>query len=227
MINKLIPFLLFGLFSIAMNPFHIETSNPSISKEIPFEIKVENIYKNLKTNQFSLPNFESFAKGLEGFYKLKDKGIIHKNILTLVDFSLSSTEKRLWVIDLQNNSILFQSLVAHGKNSGIEYASDFSNKSESHKSSLGLFATGETYVGKHGVSLRLDGLEKGTNNKARARAIVIHGANYVSESFIEKYGRLGRSFGCPSLPIKIAKDIIETIKDKSCLFIYYPTNNNA
>lgn len=141
----------------------------------------------------------------------------------MVDFSLSSKENRLWVIDLNKNTILFQSLVAHGRNSGNEFADEFSNKPESHQSSLGLYLTGETYIGKHGYSLRLDGQEKGINSNARDRAIVIHGADYVSENFIKQHGRLGRSFGCPSLPNEVSKEIIDAIKDKSCLFVYYPS----
>ena len=135
---------------------------------------------------------------------------------------MSSKKQRLWVIDLKNNIILFQSLVAHGRNSGNEFAGKFSNNPQSYQSSLGFYATGETYYGKHGYSLRLDGLEKEINNNARKRAIVIHGADYVSENFIKQNGRLGRSLGCPSLPMNISKEIIDTIKNKSGLFVYHP-----
>ncbi len=188
-------------------------------------VDFETIYHSLRTNNFRLPKQESFTKALEGYYQWKDNGKVQKDILTIVDFSMSSKEERLWVIDLKNNQILFQSLVAHGRNSGIEYATSFSNKPESHQSSLGFYTTGETYIGKHGYSLRLDGLEKGINNNARKRAIVIHGADYVSETFIENNGRLGRSFGCPSVPEELSKELIDTIKNKSCLYIYYPSNS--
>jgi hypothetical protein len=136
---------------------------------------------------------------------------------------MSSNAKRLWVIDLTTNKILYNSLVAHGRNTGDEYAKNFSNAPESYQSSLGFYATGEIYSGKHGRSLRLDGLEKGINSNARDRAVVIHGANYVSNSFIQNNKRLGRSLGCPALPMDLSNEIIQTIKDKSCLFIYYPS----
>src|SRR5699024_9246237 len=126
-------------------------------------------------------------------YLLREKGVIQKDILTLIDFSMSSNTKRLWVIDLATNTVLFQSLVAHGRNTGEEFASDFSNRNSSYQSSLGFYATGEIYQGKHGASLRLDGLERGVNDNARQRAVVIHGADYVSDSFIQKHKRLGRS----------------------------------
>ncbi|MDP2088218.1 MAG: murein L,D-transpeptidase catalytic domain family protein [Flavobacteriaceae bacterium] len=226
MIYKIIPFLLIGLFAFTTNLSSNPTPKTSRVVETTVVEGVESSYKSLKTNNFELPQLESFSNALEGFYKLKEKGLIQKDLLTLVDFSLSSAVKRLWVIDVKNNIILFQSLVAHGKNSGNEFANQFSNKSESHKSSLGFYTTGETYFGKHGFSLRLDGLETGINNNARNRAIVIHGADYVSESFIQQNGRLGRSFGCPSVPIENTQQIINIIKDKSCFFVYYPSKKN-
>lgn len=192
--------------------------------EVSFTAKAATIYHELHSNTIStLPKLESFTKALEGFYALKAKGQITKDILTLVDFSLSSNTKRLWVIDLSTKTILFHSLVAHGRNTGEEFANAFSNQSESFKSSLGFYATGEIYNGKHGKSLKLDGLERGVNDGARARGVVIHGADYVSESFIKNHSRLGRSQGCPALPVELTNDIIDTIKDKSCLFIYHPS----
>lgn len=183
----------------------------------------ETIYNSLNSNQFALPKLESFTEALKGFYLLKEKGLISKNILTLIDFSMSSNSKRLWVIDLTTNTILYNSLVAHGRNTGNEFANSFSNSAESYKSSLGFYATGEIYSGKHGKSLKLDGLEKGINSNARERAVVIHGAEYVSNSFIQNNKRLGRSLGCPAIPLELTDKIIQTIKDKSCLFIYYPS----
>jgi hypothetical protein len=184
---------------------------------------VEAVYNNLATNNFMLPKKKSFTKAMEGYFQLKERGIVQKDILTLVDYSLSSKVNRLWVIDLKNNSILFQSLVSHGRNSGNEFAAKFSDKPESYQSSLGLYVTGETYYGKHGYSLRLDGLDKGINSNARARAIVVHGADYVSEKFAQQNGRLGRSLGCLALSQELTKEVIDTIKDKSCLFVYYPS----
>ena len=188
--------------------------------------KIEMIYSSLHSNQFVLPNLKSFTEALKGFYQLKEKGLIQKNILTLVDFSMSSNTKRLWVIDLTTNTILYNSLVAHGRNTGEEFARSFSNSESSFKSSLGFYATGEIYNGKHGMSLKLDGLEKGVNDNARSRGVVMHAANYVSNSFIKNNKRLGRSQGCPAIPQEFLKGIISTIKDKSCLFIYYPSRNS-
>jgi hypothetical protein len=184
--------------------------------------EMENLYANLQTNHFELPQKICFSYALKGFYKLKENGLIKKNILTIIDFSLSSNLKRLWVIDLASKSILFQSLVAHGRNTGEEYANSFSNKANSFKSSIGFYATGEVYQGKHGLSLRLDGLEKGINDNARNRGVVMHAADYVSATFIKNNTRLGRSQGCPAIPTAISKEIISAIKDQSCLYIYHP-----
>ena len=190
-----------------------------------FSKRVAVVYNSLNSNNFQLPKIESFSKALEGFYLLKEKGLIQKNYLTIIDFSLSSKIKRMWIIDMNENKIILNSLVAHGKNSGEDYANQFSNKNESNKSSLGFFATGEAYQGKHGLSLKLYGLENGVNSNARQRAIVIHGADYVSENFIKNHNRLGKSQGCPAVPVELSKKIIQIIKDKSCLFIYHPSIN--
>lgn len=230
MIYKIIPASLFFVFSFfSINSFISKSENKNaiaIEKTINPNLddaNVEMVYNHLHSNQYALPKLESFAKALKGYYSLKEKGLIKKNILTLVDFSLSSNSKRLWVIDLATNTILFQSLVAHGRNTGEEFAKSFSNSAQSFKSSLGFYATGEIYSGKHGMSLRLDGLEKGINDNARSRGVVVHGANYVSNSFIKNNKRLGRSQGCPALPEELSKEIINVIKDKSCLFIYHPS----
>lgn len=223
---KLIPVLLFGLFSFT-TPSNNTTDprNIASTSNTSFESKVTSLYNNLNANNFKLPQLESFTKALEGFYQLKQKGLVQNDILTLIDFSLSANSKRMWVIDMTTNTVLYNSLVAHGRNSGEEYATQFSNKSESYQSSLGFYLTGETYQGKHGLSLRLDGLERGINDKARDRAVVIHGADYVSEQFIKQNKRLGRSQGCPALPVELNQQIIQTIKEKSCLFIYHPSRS--
>jgi hypothetical protein len=142
--------------------------------------------------------------------------------LTVIDYSKPSTEPRLWVFDMATGAPLFKELVAHGKNSGDNLATRFSDQMRSHQTSLGLFVTADTYVGRHGYSLRLDGLELGFNRHARDRRIVVHGAPYVSARFASSRGRLGRSFGCPALREAIARDVIETIRDGGVVFSYYP-----
>jgi hypothetical protein len=144
------------------------------------------------------------------------------DILTVIDYSLPSTRPRLWVFDLDRDRVLFHELVAHGIGSGDNLAARFSNRDGTHESSLGLFRTGETYEGKNGYSLRLHGLEAGTNDQAFARTIVMHGAWYVSRDHAERYGRLGRSWGCPAVPVAMAKPIIDAIRGGSLLFAYYP-----
>lgn len=229
MIYKLFPTVLLVVFSLFLNTENDDlvlkrkkTEAVNVIK-ITSEINEEEVYSNLNSNHFSMPKLESFTEALKGFYLLKEKGVVKKNILTLIDFSLSSNAKRLWVIDLTTNTILYNSLVAHGRNTGDEFASSFSNSAQSFKSSLGFYATGEIYTGKHGKSLKLDGLEKGINSNARARAVVIHAADYVSNTFIQNNKRLGRSLGCPAIPMELTNEIIQTIKDKSCLFVYYPS----
>lgn len=231
MIYKIFPAVLFLLFSLYSNeasftkPENCKKPDVAIVANPTFDSKVENIYNSLNSNQFALPNLESFKEALKGFYLLKEKGLVKKDILTLVDFSLSSNVKRLWVIDMTTNTILYNSLVAHGRNTGEEFANSFSNSNKSFKSSLGFYATGEIYNGKHGISLKLDGLEKGINDNARERGVVMHSANYVSNSFIKCNKRLGRSQGCPAIPQETLKAIVNTIKDKSCLFIYHPSRS--
>lgn len=167
-------------------------------------------------------NFEAFEQAITGYHKIKDKT---KEILTLVDFSKPSTEERFYVFDMRHKKLLFSSLVSHGKNSGGNYATSFSNENGSLKSSLGFFLTENTYQGKNGYSLVLNGLEKGINDRAKERAIVIHGAAYSNPSVIASSGRLGRSFGCPALPQAVSKPIINTIKGGSLLFIYANNKN--
>ena len=169
--------------------------------------------------------YEIFEAALKGYLKLQSTNKIdNTNLLTIIDFSKSSTKNRFFVIDTQTKKIVHKSLVAHGRNSGYEFATKFSNKVSSYQSSLGFYKTAETYSGKHGFSLRLDGLES-SNSNARSRAIVIHGANYVSKEFIRKNGKLGRSLGCPSLPKTNYEEIIKTIKNGTCLFIYSKTTS--
>ena len=180
-----------------------------------YEQYVLDIYT--KSNLNDKLDFTVFNRAMIGYNSFN---LVNKKILTLIDFSKPSTEERLFRIDVENRKLPFQTFVAHGKNSGVNIATQFSNRSGSLKSSLGFFITAETYYGKHGYSLRLDGMEKGINDNARKRAIVVHGAKYVSDDFIRKYNRLGRSWGCPAVSDDLSKEIIDLIKDGSCLFIY-------
>lgn len=169
-----------------------------------------------------MPSHAAMELALAGYWALKHQGELSANDkLTVIDFTLPSTEKRLWVFDLDDQQLLFHTYVAHGQGTGRNMARHFSNTPQSHQSSLGFFRTGDTYIGKHGLSLYLDGLEQGINDNARDRYIVIHGADYVSTDFIGTHGRLGRSHGCPALPRELSDPIIETIKGESCLFIYH------
>jgi hypothetical protein len=186
------------------------------------EINSKLIYSQLETESLS---FEAFNLALQGFMELKDSLHLKENVISVVDFSQPSSQKRFYLIDIETKRILFQDYVAHGRNTGVLNASNFSNKKNSYKSSLGFYKTAETYCGKHGLSLRLDGLEKGINNLARSRAIVIHTADYASEEFVKKWGRLGRSYGCPTLPSENYPEIIELIKEGSLLFVYFPADN--
>lgn len=145
-----------------------------------------------------------------------------KPLLTVIDYSLPSNRKRLWVLDVRKKLVRYYEWVSHGKNTGGKWARHFSNRPNSLQSSLGLFRTAQTYYGRNGYSLRLDGLEKGINHLARKRSIVMHGAWYVSKAFIRKHGRLGRSWGCPALRKRVNRTILNTIKHNSALFIYYP-----
>ena len=168
---------------------------------------------------------QAFDYAVKGYEYLKRKGkISDSNVISIADFSLSSAKKRLFIIDLDKEEILFNSLVAHGQKTGSEYATTFSNRPESYQSSPGFYITSGTYNGKNGYSMHLEGQEVGINDKAGERAIVMHGAPYVSENFIKSRGFIGRSWGCPAVPENLNKPIIETIKNGTCLFIY--TNDN-
>jgi hypothetical protein len=174
-------------------------------------------------NAFAVVAAETMKLALTGYAALNEQGkISNKDIITIVDFSKPSTEERMFVINLKTKAVMAKSLVAHGRNSGENWAEKFSNNSESYQSSLGFYIASETYNGKHGYSLRLDGQETGINDKARARGVVIHGAEYVSKQFIASTGRLGRSQGCPALPMDQYEKIISLIKEGTCLFIYHP-----
>ncbi len=187
---------------------------------------IEKFERTITENASGLPSTDLLQTALSGYEILKkEQTITRPEVITIIDFSLPSNQERLWVLDLAEAKVLYHCLVSHGRNSGDVMAENFSNKPGSYASSPGFYTTGETYFGKHGFSLRLNGIEHGINDKARERAIVIHGADYVSSEFIEKNGRLGRSLGCPAVPEELSAEIIETIKEGTCLFVYAPTES--
>lgn len=178
------------------------------------------IFDSLKLGRLGLGR-RAFDYAILGHdFLLRKQMLKNKNILSVIDFSLPSSKKRLFVMDLKSYKLLFVTYVAHGKNSGVDFAFYFSNLPESNKSSVGFFSTRGTYSGLHGYSLKLDGYEKGFNDKAGERDIVIHSAEYVSESVVRSQGYIGRSLGCPALSPDIYKQVIDKIKNGTCLFIY-------
>lgn len=196
----------------------VSTTTDSISPGI----STHSIYDSLDLDALGLSR-QAFEYAQRGWNKLFREGrLSNDSILAIADFSQPSSRKRLYILDLKQYKILFHTLVAHGRNSGKELATSFSNKASSFKSSPGFYITGETYTGKHGYSLKLKGVEKGINDNAYNRAIVIHGADYVDETLIASQGYIGRSLGCPAVPEKEVQPIINTIKDNTCFFIYEP-----
>ena len=224
---KLIYSLLFLITTSLLMSFSTEENGnePGPSpKEIVFREYTNCFYESLDDETL---NILALEVALKGYFELKAQNkLINEQYLTVIDMSLSANTERFYLIDVYNQSIVYKSLVAHGMATGEEFATDFSNVENSHKSSLGFYLTGETYNGRHDFSLKLDGLES-FNNKARERGVVIHAAEYVSHKYIETNGRLGRSYGCPSLPHENYFDIVSKIKNKSCLFIYFPNKNYA
>lgn len=181
---------------------------------------IKGIYEKLQCPAMS---FDAFLMAWNGFQQLKAANMLSiDSILTVVDFSKPSTENRMFIINTNTLTVVLQTLVAHGRNSGDVYAQNFSNTMSSYKSSLGLYITGNTYEGRNGYSLTLNGMEKGINDMARDRAIVVHGADYVSDRYVSQYGRIGRSFGCPAVSNEMNKTVINLIKDGSCMFLYHP-----
>ena len=183
------------------------------------------VYDSLKLDLCGLSR-QAFDYAKKGWEKLGIQGkLANQSVIAIVDFSQPSSQKRLYVLDMKNYKVLFNTLVAHGRNSGREWATYFSNQLSSYKSSPGFYITGQTYSGSNGYSLKLTGIENGINDKAFQRAIVMHGADYVNESYIASRGYIGRSQGCPAVPVKEAKSIINTIRNGACLYIYAPAHN--
>jgi hypothetical protein len=182
------------------------------------------LYNDIDFGKGQQLNREVFTKAMYGYLNLQEAGRLNSNkqILSVADFTQSSTQNRLWVIDLARKKVLYNTYVAHGQGSGMEMATSFSNVDGTHASSLGFYVTTDCYNGAHGNSLRLNGVDKGYNDAALSRGIVMHAAEYVSEGSIAGQGRIGRSWGCPAVKPELAQPIINTVKGGTCLFIYYP-----
>lgn len=197
----------------------------TLSKDSIYNKYVDDLYDSTHLEVAGL-SFPVFEKALTGFLNLKNSGqLSSKSILTIADFDQASTKKRLYIIDLDQKKILLNTWVAHGQRSGLDEAVKFSNVNDSFTSSLGFYITGEIYKGIHGRSLKLDGMDDGFNDNARKRSIVMHGATYVSEGTINALGRLGRSQGCPAVAPEVADILINTISDKTVLFINKSVKN--
>jgi hypothetical protein len=200
----------------------------SASAKKAFEVKMVieqalTLYDSMKLENSGL-NQKAFEYAWRGYHNLLKTGQIKKaGVLTVCDFTQSSRSKRMYVIDVAHKKLLFNTYVSHGMNSGVEYATSFSNRPESFKSSLGFFLTSKTYLGRNGLSLKVQGLEKGYNDLAAKRHIVLHGSDYISPEYLKDNGEMGRSLGCAAIPNAMSPKIIKTIKNGSCLFIYHPT----
>ncbi len=193
-----------------------------------FEVKLVikqaiSLYDSMKLGKSGL-NEKAFEYAWRGYHNLVKQGLLHKtNVLSICDFTQSSRKKRMYVIDIEHRRLLFNTYVAHGMNSGLEYATSFSNRPESFKSSLGFYETTRTYRGRNGLSLKINGLEKGYNDLASKRNIVLHGSDYMSNDYLKNNGEMGRSLGCAAIPNAMSPRVIKTIKNGSCLFIFHPT----
>lgn len=228
----LFPVVLFTSSVVALAASHpkaIRHHSPSVVKTVVRKSatavrseEIMKVYDSLQLNASGLSE-GAFFSALAGLQQLVAEGKLQNDsIISIVDFSLPSTEKRLFVIDLNNKKLLFNTLVSHGRNSGQNNATSFSNRPNSFKSSLGFYVTGQTYSGKHGLSLRLIGEERGINDNAERRGIVMHSADYVNDEWARGTGRIGRSEGCPAIPEEISDEVISTICNGSCLFLYSP-----
>lgn len=217
-------FVLFISFANASNQSsNVKTVRDSTSTDssvIKLSALSEILYDSLKLQSLGLSK-EALQYALQGYNKLDSAGKVNNPVLTIVDFSQNSRQKRLYILDMYEQKLLWNTFVSHGKNTGMDMAKNFSNRINSEQSSLGFFVTTATYTGKHGLSLRLSGQEEGFNNNAEARGIVVHGAAYVNKSRVNS-GYMGRSQGCPALPENEYAEVINIIKDGSVMFIYHP-----
>jgi hypothetical protein len=196
-----------------------------VDAAMTFDDSLHTLYTSIGLEKYNL-SYKVFKYAVIGYYTLRMQGkLSDKNLLSIIDFTKPSTQKRFYTIDLENHIVKFFTYVSHGKNTGEDIAKSFSNTVHSNQSSLGFYVTAETYVGSKGYSLKLDGMEKGYNDNMRQRAVVMHDADYVSEYWIQRYGRLGRSQGCPALSKEISKEVIDTIKGHTAIFAYFNDEN--
>lgn len=213
--------LIAGIHSKA-SPGHRTANEPAAVKSTEKNIATTSFYEELNLAKAGL-DLQVFEMAMKGFDKLRSNGKSGEDsVLAIADFTKPSGTKRLFVLDLKDRKLVYHTYVSHGKNSGLQYATRFSNSPESHMSSLGFYLTKKTYTGSNGYSLQLDGCEKGVNDKALSRAIVMHAADYANEQIARGRGYIGRSFGCPAVPTALHKPIIDKLKDGNVLFIYYP-----
>jgi hypothetical protein len=216
-------FLFFPLRYVENNKYEFfEKERTRVVSSVSGDDNTDRLYNELQLSDLGLSRraFEYAYKGYQ--YLNKKKKLSNPSILTICDFSQSSGKKRFYVLDLANNKVLMNTYVAHGKGSGVAYASRFSNNGHSHQSSLGFYITGLAYYGQHGLSLRLTGLEAGFNDHAMKRNIVVHGAGYIGDEYLQTNKFMGRSYGCPAVPENECNEIIDLVKNGTCLFIYYP-----
>ena len=211
---------IFSLLSISISNSATGVNKINSSDEIISDVDYHHLLLTSLYTECKLTDkldYNVFKIAMDGYNSIEAP---NKKLLSIIDYSKPSNEKRLFVIDVENRRLLYNTLVAHGKKSGYVEATKFSNRIGSHKSSLGFFRTGISYYGKRGYSLELDGVEKGINDNARLRGIVIHGAKYVDERFVNRNGVIGRSWGCPAVSKKLSKEIINLLKGGSLLYIY-------
>ncbi|HEY4206090.1 MAG TPA: murein L,D-transpeptidase catalytic domain family protein [Puia sp.] len=202
---------------------HKHVSTRSAAKAAAFAEEVTTLYDAINLKEIGLSK-KAFEYALRGYHYMMDHHwLVKENIISICDLSQSSRNKRLYVLDLDQKTVLVNTYVAHGRNSGLEYAHSFSNNPSSHKTSLGFYVTQDTYYGSNGLSLKIKGMEKGFNDKACGRNIVVHGSEYVGPDFLQMNGVSGRSYGCPAIPADETEEVIDLIKDGTCLFIYHPT----
>ncbi len=220
MTRRLIILILLVILSmgfVASKTVSANTIKNIVSKQAPMIKKIEQHYPQL--------NHAAFMAGVRAYDHLRVKGRDPQQLLTIVNFDKPSNVKRLWVINMRKGHVLYHTYVAHGQNSGLNVAKYFSNVPGSHESSIGVYLTGQPYYGVDGYSMRLHGLDKGFNSNVFKRHIVMHPARYVSQQFIKRYGRIGRTYGCFGLSQKIASKIIHAIKQGTVMVAYYPNKN--